>query len=342
MLRYEIREPKGIDSIQCVDVPEPKPGPGEVLIEMKAWSLNYRDLSMPRGGYPRNDKVLRDPPFVPLSDGAGVVVGVGAGVTRAAVGDRVLGNFLQSWIDGDIVESDYANALGGSLDGVLAERVVLPEAGIVRFSERLSFEQAATLPCAGITAWSALRLGQLRAGQNVLALGTGGVSIFALQLAKASGARVLITSSSDEKLARAQALGADVLINYSKNPEWDQAVRAATGGVGVDHVIEVGGAGTLERSMRATRVGGVVSLIGVLTGIPEQNPSPMVAMFNRLTIRGVYVGSRRELAELVRAVEVNRIEPVIDRVFAFNQVREAYRHLKSGKHFGKIVVSRAA
>jgi NADPH:quinone reductase-like Zn-dependent oxidoreductase len=340
MLRYEIREPKGIDSIQRVEVPEPSPGPGQVLIEMKAWSLNYRDLAMPRGGYPRNDKALKNPPLVPLSDGAGVVIGVGAGVTRVKVGDRVLGNFLQSWIDGDIAESDYATALGGAIDGLLSERVVLPEGGVTRFGERLTFEQAATLPCAGITAWSALRLGQLRAGQSVLALGTGGVSIFALQIAKASGARVLITSSSDEKLERAKALGADVLINYSNTPDWDRAAREHTGGVGVDHVIEVGGAGTLERSLNATRVGGTVSLIGVLSGVPEQNPSPMVAMFNRLTVRGVYVGSRRELEELVAAVEVNQIVPVVDRVFSFDQVREAYRHLKSGKHFGKIVIAR--
>src|SRR5262245_9450347 len=268
MRRYEIREPKGIASLECLDREEPRPGPGQVLVEMKAWSLNYRDLAMPRGGYPGNDKALRAPPLVPLSDGAGEVVAVGAGVRSFAPGDRVIGSFFQLWADGELGVEGRASALGGAIDGLLAERVVLPEGGLVAAPPSLSFEQAATLPCAGVTAWAALAAAQTTPGQNVLLLGTGGVSIFGLQLAKAMGCRAIITSSSGAKLERARRLGADETINYSQTPDWDDQVLRLTGGVGVDHVLEVGGAGTLERSLRATRVSGTISLIGVLTGNP--------------------------------------------------------------------------
>jgi NADPH:quinone reductase-like Zn-dependent oxidoreductase len=310
------------------------------LIEMKAWSLNYRDLAMPRGGYPGNDKVLRAPPLVPLSDGAGEVLEIGAGVTGFAPGDRVVTSVVQRWVDGDLTAEGKASALGGALDGVLAERVVLNQEGCVAAPPSLSFEQAATLPCAAVTAWAALTGAGSIAGQNVLILGTGGVSIFGLQLAKAMGARVLITSSSAAKLERARVLGADETINYLEQPDWDVRVLELTAGVGVDHVLEVGGAGTLERSLRATRISGTISLIGVLTGNPERNPSPMDVMFKRLTLRGIYVGSRRMLEELCRAIEVNGLSPVIDRVFPFENVQDAYRHLKSGQHFGKVVISR--
>jgi NADPH:quinone reductase-like Zn-dependent oxidoreductase len=340
MRRYEIREPNGIGSIQRVEVENPRPGPGQVLVEMKAWSLNYRDLAMPRGGYPGNDKIRRAPPLIPVSDGAGEVLQVGPGVTGFAPGDRVLTSFFQSWIDGELTDEDKGSALGGAIDGVLAERVVLNQEGLVAAPPSLSFEQAATLPCAGVTAWAALTYARSRAGQNLLLLGTGGVSIFGLQLAKAMGLRVLITSSSNEKLERARSLGAHETINYVERPDWDVRALELTGGVGVDHVLEVGGAGTLERSLRACRISGTVSLIGLLSGAPEQNPSPMDVMFKRLTLRGIYVGSRRMLEELCRAVEINAIAPVIDRVFSFDEVQEAYRYLKSGKHFGKIVVSR--
>jgi NADPH:quinone reductase-like Zn-dependent oxidoreductase len=340
MLRYEIREPKGIDGIIRTEVAEPLPGPGEVQVEMRAWSLNYRDLSMPRGGYPRNDKVLRAPPLVPLSDGAGVVVAVGPGVTRLAVGTRVVGNFLQAWIDGPIRPEYMPTALGGSVDGLLAERVVLPEDGWVRFPDYLSFEEAATLPCAGLTAWAALSEAGLKAGDTVLALGTGGVSIFALQLAKAAGAQAIVTSSSDAKLDRVRALGADITVNYEKNPDWDIEVLRATGGRGADNVIEIGGPGTYERSLRAARVGGTVSLIGLASKPPEQNPSPLPAMFNRITVRGIYVGSRSQLEELMRAMTVVKLRPVIDRTFGFDEVREAFRYLKNAGHVGKIVVQR--
>jgi NADPH:quinone reductase-like Zn-dependent oxidoreductase len=340
MRQYEIRDPKGIASLRLVDVEARRPGPGQVLIDMKAWSLNYRDLSMPRGGYPGNDKVMHSPPLIPLSDGAGEVVAVGPGVKELAPGDRVITSFFQNWHDGELTAEGKASALGGSIDGVLAERVVLNARGCVAAPPSLTFEQAATLPCAGVTAWAALTEAEAHAGQNVLLLGTGGVSIFGLQLAKLMGLRAIITSSSHEKLERARQLGADDTIQYTETPDWDARALALTAGVGVDHVLEVGGAGTLERSLRACRIGGTVSLIGVLSGNPEQNPSPLHVMWKRLTLRGIYVGSRRQLEELCRAVEVGGIVPVIDRVFPFDAVQEAYRHLKSAQHFGKVVISR--
>lgn len=340
MRRYEIREPKGIASISLTEVDTPKPGPGQVLLDMKAWSLNYRDLSMPRGGYPGNDKVLREPPLVPVSDGAGEVLAVGPGVTAFAPGDRVITAFFQDWIDGEITPRARASALGGAIDGVLAERAVLNASGLVAAPPSLSFEQSATLPCAALTAWAALTEGGVRAGQNVLLLGTGGVSIFALQLAQLMGLRAIITSSSNEKLERARQLGASHTINYREHPDWDERALKLTAGVGVDHVVEVGGAGTLARSFNACRLGGTVSLIGVLTGMPEQNPSPLDVMWKRLVMRGIYVGSRRQLEELCRAVEVGRIVPVVDKTFGFDEVQEAYRYLKSGQHFGKVVISR--
>lgn len=340
MRRYEIREPKGIAGLELVEREAPRPGPGEVLVEMKAWSLNYRDLAMPRGGYPGNDKVLRAPPLVPVSDGAGEVVAVGPGVRRLAVGDRVIGSFFQGWVGGEQTDEHRGTALGGAIDGVLSEQVVMPEAGLVVAPPSLSFEEAATLPCAGLTAWAALTEAGTRPGQNLLLLGTGGVSIFGLQLGKIMGARVIITSSSSQKLERARRLGADEAINYVETPDWDARVLEMTGGVGVDHVLEVGGAGTLERSIRATRVGGTVSLIGVLTGTPEANPSPLGLMFRRQTLRGIYVGSRRQLEDLCRAVVVSRLTPVVDRSFRFEEAPAAYRYLKDGKHFGKVVILR--
>jgi NADPH:quinone reductase-like Zn-dependent oxidoreductase len=340
MRRYEIREPKGIASLQLCEVENPRPGPGQVLVDMKAWSLNYRDLSMPRGGYPGNDKVLRAPPLVPVSDGAGEVLAVGPGVKEFAPGDRVVTCFFQDWQDGEVTAETKASALGGAIDGVLAERVVLDAKGCVAAPPSLSFEQAATLPCAGVTAWAALTEASSRAGGNVLLLGTGGVSIFALQLARLMGLRVLITSSSNEKLERARQLGAQDTINYKEQPEWDVQALKLTAGVGVDHVVEVGGAGTLARSLNACRMGGTVSLIGVLTGMPEQNPSPLNVMWKRLVMRGIYVGSRRQLEELCRAVEVGGVVPVVDKTFAFEEAQDAYRYLKSAAHFGKVVISR--
>lgn len=342
MFRYELTAASGLDALRRVEVDPPPLGPHDVRVAMRAWSLNYRDLSMPQGGYVRNDKIKTAPPLVPLSDGAGEVVDVGSAVDRFAVGTRVCPCFFTDWIDGELDDSHFGSALGGAAHGVLAEEVVLPQHGLVAVPSNLSFEEAACLPCAAVTAWQALILAGLAPGQTILTLGTGGVSTFALQIAKAAGARVIITSSSEQKLQRARTLGAAFGINYVTTPDWDGAVRELTGGRGVDNVIEVGGAGTLARSLRSARVSGTVSLIGVLTGASD-NPSPLPALFNRITIRGIYVGSRAMFEALCRAIEIADIHPIIDRAFgcqSVEEVRAAYEHLQSGKHFGKVVITR--
>jgi NADPH:quinone reductase-like Zn-dependent oxidoreductase len=340
MKRYQINSPTGLDALQLVDVAEPNVGSNQVLVEMKAWSLNYRDLGMPRGGYLRNDKIKTNPPLVPLSDGAGEVIAVGDSVTKFKVGDRVAGIFFQNWLSGDLRDWQIDSALGGAIDGVLAERVAFPEHGLVKIPNHLSYGEASTLPCAAVTAWQALVLGNPVPGQTILVLGTGGVSIFALQLAKLFGARVIATSSSDEKLARASLLGADATINYKRITNWHEEVKRLTDAEGVDNVIEVGGAGTLEKSMEAARVSGRVSLIGVLTGMPDQNPSPLTALFKRLTVQGIYVGSRDMFEAMNRAIESARLHPIIDKTFNFGEAPAAYEHLRSGAHFGKVVIER--
>lgn len=343
MKTYEFSEPKGLDALEVADRPEPQLGPEDVRVEMKAWSLNYRDLGVPMGGYARNDKIVRQPPLVPLSDGAGEVVEVGSAVTEFAPGDRVASCFFRDWEAGLPRESQLGSALGGGLDGTLAERVVLPERGWVKAPEHLDHDEAATLPCAAVTAWQALVAGGLTAGQSVLTLGTGGVSVFALQLAKAAGARVISTSSSDEKLVRASSLGADETINYRTQPDWEKEVLARTGGVGVDHVVEVGGSGTLEKSIASVRVGGTVSLIGILTGV-EGGFSAIGTILNAVTLRGIFVGSKEMFEAMNRSISVSRLRPVIDRRFDFaslDEVKAAYEHLRSGKHFGKVVISRS-
>jgi NADPH:quinone reductase-like Zn-dependent oxidoreductase len=332
MKAYEIRD-FGIDNLVVADRPDPKPEPGQVLLRMKAWSLNYRDLMMVKGLY--NPKLRR--PLVPLSDGAGEVAAVGAGVTRVKVGDRVAATFMQKWIDGSLDEAKSRSSLGGAIDGLLAEQVVLDEDGVVHFPDHLSYEEAATLPCAALTAWHALvSEGQVKAGDVVLTQGTGGVSLFALQFARLLGARVISTSSSDAKLARAKELGTSDGINYKTTPDWDQPVRELTGGVGADHVVEVGGAGTLGRSLKAVRVAGRISLIGVLSGAGEVNP--MAALMKNVRIQGIYVGSRAMFEAMNRAIALHRLRPVVDRTFGFGEVKEALRYLESGSHFGKIVV----
>ncbi len=340
MRTYQIVAPTGFDALKLSSVDEPPMGPSDVLVDMRAWSLNFRDLGMPKGGYYRNDKVKRNPPLVPLSDGAGEVLAVGDAVTRFKAGDRVAAIFFQHWLSGELNDAQIGSALGGAIDGVLAERVVLPEDGLVKVPASLSYAEAATLPCAAVTAWQALTLGNIQPGQSILALGTGGVSMFALQLAKACGARLFITSSSDEKLAKARELGADETINYREYPDWHVRVLELTDGVGVDNVIEVGGAGTLEKSFAAARVSGRVSLIGVLTGMPEQNPSPLMALFKRITMQGIYVGSRDMFEALNRAIEINQLKPVIDRSFAFEEAHAAYEYLRSATHFGKVVLEK--
>ena len=335
MRLYQIPKPEGIDSLVLREAPAPKPGRGQVLVRMRAASLNYRDLMVLTGRYARGAPL---PDLVPLSDGAGEVAEVGPEVTRVKPGDRVAGIFMQSWLGGEVEPADAGNSLGGAIHGVLAEYAVFEQNGLVQLPAHLSFEEGATLPCAAVTAWNALYGGRpLIAGQSVLVLGTGGVSIFALQLAHAAGARVIATSSSDAKLARAKALGASDGVNYRQQPEWQQAVLALTGGRGVDHVVEVGGPGTLPRSIEAARSGGQIHLIGVLGG-PAGEINPTTAMRKGLILRGIYVGSRQMFEAMNRAIELHRLHPVIDRVFDFEAAREAFRHLQGQTHLGKVVV----
>ncbi|MDP6706226.1 MAG: NAD(P)-dependent alcohol dehydrogenase, partial [Alphaproteobacteria bacterium] len=309
MKAYEIRSDDGIDALHLAERPTPAPGPGQVLVRVRASSLNYRDLMTVSDPGPRNIPY----PRIPNSDGAGEVLAVGEGVSRFQAGDRVAGCFFQSWEAGEITAEDMGSALGGAVDGVLAEEVVLAEGGLVSLPEHLSFEEAATLPCAALTAWHALfPRGGLKAGDTVLVLGTGGVSIFALQFAVMAGARAIVTSKSDEKLAHARSLGAWETINYAATPEWDAAVRDLTGGRGADHVVEVGGAGTLERSARAVRVGGHIGLIGVLTG---GQINPTLLMRNSVRLSGIYVGSRAMFEAMNRAIAATELRPVIDKTF---------------------------
>ena len=322
----------GLDNLRLEDRPEPTPGPGQVALAVRAVSLNYRDLLIVKGQY--NPRLPL--PRVPCSDAAGEVVAVGPGVTRVAVGDRVCGTFMQRWVAGRLTDEAARSGLGGDIDGVLAERVVLSEQGVVKYPSHLSPEEAATLPCAAVTAWAALAEGGLRAGESVLLQGTGGVSVFALQIARQFGARVLITSSSDDKLARALQMGASAGVNYRTTPDWDKWVRTQTGGVGVDHIVEVGGAGTLERSFKAVRTGGHIALIGVLAGTGSVNPMPV--LMRSLRVCGIFVGSREMFEDMNRALELHETRPVIDRTFGFADFPAALRHLESGAHFGKIVI----
>lgn len=330
---YEIRERFGLDALHIAERPEPQPGPHQVLVKMRAASLNYRDLMVVKGQY--NPRMPL--PRVPLSDGAGEVAAVGEGVTRVRPGDRVAGIFMQTWLAGELDDAKTKSALGGAIDGVLAEYVVFHEDGLVRLPEHLSFEEGATLPCAAVTAWNGLIEAGVQPGQTVLLLGTGGVSIFALQFARMAGARAIITSSSDDKLARAKELGAAEGINYRGTPDWDKRVRELTGGMGVDHVIEVGGAGTLPQSLKAVRTGGHIALIGVLSGAgSEVNPLPI--LMKHLRVRGIFVGSRAMFEAMNRAITVHQTHPVIDRAFAFEDLRAALEHMERGGHFGKIVI----
>ena len=333
MRAYHLPKAGAIEDLTLTALETPRPARRQVLVRMRAASLNYRDLLVATGRY---GKAEVRPGLVPLSDGAGEVAAVGPDVTRVKDGDRVAGIFMQGWIAGPPDESYRATALGGSIDGVLAEYVLFEEEGLVHLPEHLSFEEGACLPCAGVTAWNALTaLRPVGPEQTVLLLGTGGVSIFALQLAHAAGARVIVTSSSDEKLARAKELGAAEGVNYRTHPDWEKEVWALTGKRGVDHVVEVGGAGTLPKSIAASRVGGAVHLIGVLTG---GQIDPLPVMQKAIDLRGVFVGSREMFEAMNRAVAFHRIQPVIDRVFPFEEAQAAYRHLESQAHLGKVVI----
>jgi NADPH:quinone reductase-like Zn-dependent oxidoreductase len=322
----------GLEHLTVVKRPDPTPGAGQVVVAVKAVSLNYRDLLVATGKY--NPKMPL--PRVPCSDCAGEVLAVGDNVLSVKPGDRVCGNFFQNWTAGPLTDAVAKSALGGAIDGVLAERVVLNESGVVPIPSHLSFDEAATLPCAAVTAWNALTTDFDPAGKTVLLQGTGGVSVFALQFAVPLGAKVLITSGSDDKLARAMSVGATAGVNYKSSPEWEKWARQQTNGEGVDLVVEVGGAGTLDRSVKATRAGGRIALIGVLAGGSTFDPLPL--MMKGVTLRGIYVGSRAMFERMNAAVETHAIHPVIDRVFAFDDVREAFRHLETAGHFGKVVV----
>jgi NADPH:quinone reductase-like Zn-dependent oxidoreductase len=333
MKAYELHPEEGFAALRIVDRAAPHVlGSHDVRVRVRAVSLNFRDLNVARASVKRATRI------VPTSDGAGEVVAVGGAVTRVQVGDRVAAAFFPTWIDGAFAEVYHANALGGSLDGMLAEEVVLAESAWVKIPSHFSFEEGATLPCAGVTAWHALyEAAALRPGESILVQGSGGVSIFALQLARATGATVIATSSSAEKRARLEAMGAAATIDYRENPAWGDAVRAAMVGRGVDIAVEVGGAGTFDQSVKALRYGGTMSLLGVLTG--TQGPISTYAIFHKnVRVHGVYVGSVAMFESLVRALEASRIVPVIDRVFSFDEARAAYEHLASGRHFGKVVV----
>jgi NADPH:quinone reductase-like Zn-dependent oxidoreductase len=324
----------GIEALVKTERPDPKPAHRQVVIKVAACSLNFRDLGIVRGTYrmPVRDNII------PLSDGAGEVVAVGPGVTRIKVGDKVAGCFFQRWPGGEPPPDVQANALGGAIDGMLAEYALLEEEGVVKLPAHLSTEEGATLPCAAVTAWNAMiEHAKLIAGQTVLLQGTGGVSVFGLQLAHAMGIQAVITSSNDDKLMRAKKLGASHGINYKSTPDWEKAAMEFTGGRGVDHVVEVGGAGTLARSFGAIRVGGRISMIGGLSGAATEL-DPRLIMARRANIQGISVGSTQMFEALNRAVTANAIKPVIDKVFGFDDVQAAYRHMASGAHFGKIII----
>jgi NADPH:quinone reductase-like Zn-dependent oxidoreductase len=334
MRAYQVEAFNGPDGLRLnAGRPDVAAGSGQILVKMRAGSLNFRDLMVVKGAYGSKTKTN----VIPLSDGAGDVVAVGDGVTRFKVGDRVASSFFQDWIAGSIHGRTMESALGGALDGMLSEYAVLSEHGVIKIPDHLSYQEAACLPCAALTAWHALvDVGNLRAGQTVLVQGTGGVSLFALQFSKLMGASVILTSSSDAKLERAKALGADHLINYKTTPDWDKQVYKLTGGAGVDVVVEVGGAGTLEKSIRSVRLGGTIGLIGVLTGPHQIDPMPI--LWKSVRLNGIFVGSVAMFEAMNKAISVAKLHPVIDKVFGFEQVADAYRYLESGAHFGKIVI----
>jgi NADPH:quinone reductase-like Zn-dependent oxidoreductase len=322
----------GIDSLELVDRPTPQPAPGEVLVKIHAVSLNYRDLMMVKGLY--NPKLRL--PRVPCSDGAGEVIAIGEGVTSWKPGDRVCGIFMQNWIDGPPTPAKIKDALGGDIDGMLAECVLLNEAGLVRVPDHLSFEEAAALPCAGVTAWNALAAGNLQPNSTVLIQGTGGVSIFALQFARLKGARVLGISSSDAKLQRACTLGLDKGLDYGETSEWDRWVLEQTNGEGVDLVVEVGGVGTLPRSLRAIKMCGVIAQVGVLSGPSEPVPIPMI-LHKQARIQGIYVGSRRHFEEMNKAISAAKLKPVFES-HPWTEAQNVFREMESATHFGKLVL----
>lgn len=332
MRTIKLQKPGGLDRLQVTDSERVAPGHGEIVVRIGASSLNFHDYAVVTGMIPTPDG------RIPMSDGAGEVVEVGEGIREFAVGDKVVSTFFPHWMDGEPALEFMLDVPGDGADGFAREYVTAPATSFTRAPQGYSDAEAATLTCAGLTAWRALVVnGQLKAGDTVLVQGTGGVSIFALQFAKAAGARVIATSSSDEKLERLRSMGADHLINYKSQENWGEVARGLTDGRGVDHVVEIGGSGTMPQSIAATRIGGHIALIGVLAGIAGNVPTMYVMQGNQRII-GLTVGARRHQQDMVRAIEANGIRPIIDKHFPLEQIADAFRHQESGKHFGKIVL----
>jgi NADPH:quinone reductase-like Zn-dependent oxidoreductase len=336
MLAYQIVPGEKVDGLRCAELPDRPLGTGEVRVRVHAVSLNYRDLMVASGNY----LVDVDDPVIPCSDGAGEVLEVGHGVNRFKPGDRVAASFFPCWHDGPTSQEKTRHSLGGDIDGMLAKEVFLDQHALARIPDALSDVAAATLPCAGVTAWNAIFVSsnQVRPGDTVLLLGTGGVSVLGLQLAKAAGLSTIITSSSDDKLRRARALGADHTINYRAHPEWHEEVLRMTGDLGANVVLEVGGQGTVNRSVSAAGMGGTVAIIGGVSGFGgEVNPVALLSGAKRMV--GIFVGSRAMLEDVMRFAAAVRLAPVVDRVFPFEQAQDAYRYMESGSHFGKVVIA---
>ena len=334
---FEIRDRFGLDNLHLSSRDDPRPGPRDVLVRLKASSLNRRDLMMIEGSYNPRQRL----PLIPLSDGVGEVIEVGEAVVNVSVGDRVSGTFVQGWSRRPVPRDAtiLRRTLGGPIDGMLCEFCVLPEDGLVKVPPYLSDLEAATLPCVGPTAWSALVAeGGLKPGETLVVQGTGGVALFALQLAKLLGARVIVTSSSDEKLERARALGADACVHYGRHSAWAREVLRLTDGRGADHVLELGGAGTFNESVKAVRAGGRISVIGVLAGRRGEIELAPILMRN-LSVQGVFVGAREDFEALNSAMAQHSLRPVIDTVFPFEEAKAAFERLASAQHFGKIVVA---
>ncbi len=326
----------GIDNLVIKELEQQSLRAGQVRVKLHAASLNYRDLLIVKGRY--DAKVLSSGPLIPLSDAAGEIVEIAREVSRFKVGDQVATIFFQKWLSGECTHDMTKSALGGSVPGVLTNLQVFNQEALVHLPKDYSYEEGATLPCAAVTAWNALIIAnKLKAGETVLIQGTGGVSIFALQFAKISGAKVILISSSDEKLAKGKKLGADFLINYKKLPEWETEVRKITDGIGVDHIIEVGGAQTLAKSFKAVRLGGKIAVIGILSGT-ESSISLLPILMKNILVQGIYVGSRAMFESMNKAIETNKVRPIIDKVFRFDEAKEALYYLERASHFGKVVI----
>jgi NADPH:quinone reductase-like Zn-dependent oxidoreductase len=328
-----LRQPASLDNLKLEGCEAPPPGPGEIRVRLRAASLNFRDSLVVGGIFPAPDGLI------PLSDGAGDVLAVGEGVAEFRPGDRVVSTFHPRWLDGHIEKSELTNTPGGPADGFACEETTRPASHFTRAPAGYSPAESAALTCAGVTAWRAVVTdGQVKPGATVLVEGTGGVSLFALQFAKAAGATVIATSGSAEKLARLKALGADHTVNYREEEKWGEAVLQLTGGLGVDHVIEVGGPNTIGQSFVAARTGAHVALIGAVGGFQTDTMPFAIVQAKRLKLQAVTVGSRRDQIDMVRGIEAAGIRPVLDRSFALEELPDAFRHLQSGRHFGKVCI----